>query len=125
MKRTHKIEIRVTEAEKAAIIEKASGLSLSDYLRGLALPENCHDKQTDNCHDKVESVMTETENVMTKDNSVMTNVDPVPESVMTSLNNVMTTVDSVMTNEKPHKPQRPVKQAKAWVGGYGKANSSK
>ena len=136
MKRTHKIEIGVTEAEKAAIIEKAGDMSLSDYLRGLALPENCHDKQSVKCHDKLESVMTKIENVMTKDNSVMTNVDPIPESVMTitppfalsvmtSLDNVMTTIDSVMTNEKPQEPQRPAKQAKAWIGGYSKTVSSK
>ena len=139
MKRTEKIEIRVSQSEKAAIIEKAGDMSLSDYLRGLALPEKCHDK-LESVMTKIEpipeSVMTDTENVMTKDNSVMTNVDPVPESVMTitppfalsvmtSLDNVMTTIDSVMTNEKPQEPQRPAKQPKPWSGGYGKAISSK
>ena len=122
MKRTHKIEIRVSEAEKAAIIEKASGLSLSDYLRGLALPENCHDKPIDKCHDKVESVMTDTENVMTNDRTIA-------ESVMTSLDSVMTTIDPVMTSVEPQNLSKAlqisVKQAAEWSGGYGKNLSAK
>ena len=115
MKRTNKIEIRVSEAEKAAIIEKASGLSLSDYLRGLALPENCHDKPIDKCHDKVESVMTDTENVMTNDRTIT-------ESVMTTIDPVMTIVEPQNLSKAL---QISVKQAAEWSGGYGKAISSK
>jgi len=149
MKRTEKIEIRVSQAEKAAIIEKAGDMSLSDYLRGLALPLECHDKQSVKCHDKVESVMTniepipesvmtDTENVMTVLNSVMTNNTPFIESVMTIKDNVMT---KEVPAQELREPQTPIetlgllqamrktveqpKKVKPWSGGYGKAISSK
>ena len=70
MKRDKKIEIRVSEAEKAAIIEKAGDTSLSDYIRGVAL--NCHDK---------EDVKQERHD--TGDNNVMTRTEVIekPEEV--------------------------------------------